>query len=178
MKKYTPYILPLIVILVVFVLIYRWYDMRTERMTSSLLDEGVVIENLSEDELQKTLSEASDFATVEMTPVKPEGGSEAKDEDEKLSDAVIRYDVSDGKLKFSVIGTFPESSEEYQVFLRDLNDTVTRHAFTLEDRKGGLVGSASVSADVLPVEVIVARGGSDKPGEIVLRGTIEAPVQE
>jgi len=180
MKKYTPYILPLIVIAVVFILVYRWYNMRTERMTSSLLEEGVIIENLSEEELQETLNEAGDFKTIELTPVQ---SAEADDEDEgseaeSASDAVIRYDITDDRVRFSVIGTFPESTESYQVFLRDVDGTVTRHAFTLEDRKGGLIGSASVSVEVLPVEVIVARGGSDKPGEIVLSGRIDAPDQE
>lgn len=204
MKKYTPYILPLIVIAVVFILVYRWYNMRTERMTSSLLDEGVIIENLSEEELAETLNEAGDFKTIELKPVTPagddidagEGENEGDGDDTgdttdsadetssdaqspQVSDAVIRYDITDdNRVRFSVIGTFPESSESYQVFLRDIDGTVTRHAFTLEDRKGGLVGSAGVSVDVLPVDVIVARGGTDEPGEVVLEGRIDAPAED
>lgn len=180
MKKYTPYILPLVVVAVVFILVYRWYNMRTERMTSSLLDEGVVIENLSEEELQETLDEASDFKTAELKPVQPaESETEGETpESSETGEGVIRYDITDNRVVFSVIGTFPKSEENYQVFLKDIDGTVTRHAFTLEDRKGGLVGSAAVSVDILPVEVLVARGGIDKPGEVVLSGRIEAPDQE
>lgn len=190
MKKYTPYILPLVVIAVVFVLVYRWYSMRTERMTSSLLEEGVIIENLSEEELQETLGEASDFQTVNLTPVTPSPTAEATPaegetatpsptaEMTELGEGVIRYDIDGDRLRFSVIAQFPESEESYQVFLRDIDGTVTRHAFTLDLQKGGYIGSAAVSAEILPVDVIVARGGTEEPGEVVQSGRIEAPSQE
>jgi hypothetical protein len=190
MKKYTPYILPLIVIAVVFILVFRWYNMRNDRMTSSLLEEGVVIENLSEEELQETLDEAGDYETVQLQPVAPAAEEEESMSDPETTDegdkvelsetgqGVIRYDIQDDRVRFSVIGTFPESSEPYQAFLRDVDGTVTRHAFTLEERKGGLVGSAAISVDVLPVEVIIARGGTQEPGEIVLMGKLEAPATE
>ena len=191
MKKYTPYFLPLIVIAVVFVLVYRWYSMRTERMTASLLDEGVVIENLSEEELQETLSETGDFESVELPPATPTAEpSETPEEDSTMDsqepaeamaesgEGVIRYNIDGDTLRFSVIAQFPESEDEYQVFLSDPDGTVVRHAFTLEMRKGGYLGSAAVSASVLPVEVIVARGGSDEPGTVVMTGRIEAASQE
>lgn len=190
MKKYTPFILPLIIIAVVFVLVYRWYSMRTERMTSSLLDEGVVIENLSEAEIQESFSEAADFETVQLNPVQPgaQEGDQASDDESNQGEqpeaqdpagtGVIRYQVEDGRVRFSVVANFPESGESYQVFLRDTDGMVTRFAFTLEDSKGGQMGSAAVSADILPVEVVVAKGGTDQPGEVVLTGRIEAPSQE
>ena len=56
MKKYTPYIFPLVVLSVVFLLVFRWYSMRTDRLETDLFAEGVEIENLSEDEMVRSIN--------------------------------------------------------------------------------------------------------------------------
>jgi hypothetical protein len=164
MKKYTPYVLPLAVLAVVFLLVFRWYNTRTEPLSEeTLFGEGVEIENLTDAEAQEAISGAGDFETVAMEAQDGTAGS-------------VRYEVEDNKVKFSVIGNLPDpESGTYYVWLKDVDSDSMRQAFTLELGKGGYVGSAALSADLLPFEVIVSDESEAEKAlqDVVLRAVVE-----
>ena len=164
MKKLSPYIFPAIVLGLVFLLVFRWYTMRTDRVESGLLSEGVIIENLSEDEVQ-ALDSVADFQAAEMV-------STSED-----ATGTVKYEVKDDKVTFTVAAVLPEEETEYQVWLQEVDSETTRHAFDLEMKKGGYIGSAAFSADLLPLKVVV-RNGANLTGDgagVLLETTIEAP---
>lgn len=147
MKKYLPYVFPVIAILIVVFLLFRWYRMNDQRDGEiSQFGEGVEIENLSDSEAQEVLSGVGDYTTVEMDSTNDEAmGS-------------IRYELDEDKVRFSVMATLPEpEAGQYQVWLREVDGDAVRKAFVLDMSKGGYMGSAGVSADVLPFEVVVSK---------------------
>ncbi|MBP7700453.1 hypothetical protein KA111_00115 [Candidatus Woesebacteria bacterium] len=163
MKKYTPYIFPLVVLGVIFLLVFRWYSMKTERLDDSSFAEGVEIENLSQDELVKSINGVGDYASVNLN---------SKDED---TTGVVRYEVKDDKVRFSVMANLPESDEEYNVWLKEVDGTEMREVFSLVSGKGGYIGSAALPSELLPFEIIVsqektAKGAMDTS---ILNGVIK-----
>jgi hypothetical protein len=163
MKKYTPYLFPLIVLAIVFFLIFRWYNLRTERVANDLFGEGVQIENLTETEVDTVLNGLQDVSRVELEP------------EVETARGDIRYEISDGRVRFTVTAALPQVEEGYQVWLKEVDGDRRRLAFALEERKGGYMGSAALSADLLPFEVVVTRNVpqvEDELVEVVLRGTI------
>lgn len=170
MKKFTPYVFPLVALLVVIFLLYRWYDMRTEQAVKPVeFGEGVEIENLSENELGSVLRGANDVTTVDLQNIQPEGAEPAT--------GVIRYDVVDNKVLFSVMAELPELEQgAYQVWLKEINGNGSRKAFSLEVGKGGMMGSASVATELLPFEVVVTKEmnvADETMEEVLLKGVIE-----
>lgn len=162
MKSFAPYIFPAVVVLVLGVLIARWYGNRAQ-VSEDIFSEGVQIENLSQEELEKTLSGVGDFTSVDLEPApaapENEGGS---------LENIIRYEIADGKVRFGVIAGLEKAEETYQVWLREINGDTSRQAFTLEYGKGGYVGSAALSADLLPFEVLITRGDDEPTVENIL----------
>ncbi len=139
--------------------------MRAERMEAGLLSEGVIIENLSEEQVAE-LESIGDYTTAEM-----EGTSED-------SSGVVRYEVADDKVTFTVSATLPENEgTNYQVWLKEVDSETTRHAFDLQMKKGGYVGSAALSADLLPLEVVVRDEATllDSESEVLLHTILAAP---
>lgn len=163
MKKYTPYIFPLVVLSVVFLLVFRWYGMRTSRLDQDLFAEGIEIENLSEDELAESINGVGDYDSVELT-------SESDD-----AQGVVRYEIKDEKVRFSVMANLPESDQDYRVWLKEVDGDAIREVFALTPGKGGYVGSAALPAELLPFEVIVSEelDAVDATETSVLRGVIE-----
>lgn len=182
MKKYSSYILPALVVLVILSLIFRWYRNRQRVEKVSEFGEGIQIENLTDQEVSNALKGVGDYQTVDLkpeptaSPVTSEGEMAAMP-----NNGMIRYDIADGKVKFSVMATLPEMSVgRYQVWLRTLDDSTLQRVFVLEMNKGGYVGSAAVSQDLLPFEVIVSKEMTDdsKMEDIIMRGTITKPSLE
>lgn len=173
MKKYTPYIFPLIVVVIVFFLVYRWYSVRTDRGTQQAdLGEGIQIENLTPEQLQNMSQGSKDLETAAMEP----GTTDA----EVAGIGTIRYEIVDGKVNFSVLANLPDSATPYYVWVRSKDGSDLTQAFTLEMGKGGYMGTAAVPEDRLPLEVIVSQS-SDKASvmdSVVLRGMIEAKTAE
>lgn len=170
MKKITPYIFPVLVILVVIFLITRWYGKRGQ---ISEYGEGIQIENLSEEELQDALSGVGDYTTVPLEQYqsdvpKPTGTVQTP------STGSIRYEVDEDKVKLSVIVQTNDSIDNYYVWLKTEGSEKATQAFVLSQGKGGLVGSGAFSADQLPVEVLVGKGSGlrDDMSNVVLRGKI------
>ncbi len=168
MKKYTPYIFPLVVFGIIFMLVFRWYTLRSERMEYSILGEGVEIENLSQEEMVKSIQGVGDYDSVDLTSENPE------------NNGVIRYEVKDDKVRFSVMANLPEPTTEYRVWLKETDGTAMREVFTLTPGKGGYIGSAALPSELLPFEVIVSESADAKMAaeENVLSGTIDATESE
>lgn len=165
MKKYTPYIFPLVVLGIIFMLVFRWYTLRAERSEYALLGEGVEIENLSQDEMVKSIQGVGDYESVDLEAADPEGTDKG----------VFRYELRDDKVRFSVMANLPEPTSEYHVWLRSTDGTAIRKVFTLVEGKGGYLGSAALPAELLPFEVIVTETSDEKmvDEDYVLRGTVE-----
>lgn len=163
MKKALPFVFPVAALLLVAFLAFRWYGQRTER-TGEITEfgEGIAIEELSGSELDSVIKGTGDYKSVTMT-----GSDEAM--------GTIRYEIADGKVRFSVNADLPElESGMYQVWLKATDSEAIRKAFVLDQSKAGFMGSASISAETLPFEVVVTRELSDDatPEQEVLKGTI------
>ncbi len=173
MKKYTPYIFPLIVVIIVFFLVYRWYSVRTERDTQQAdVGEGIQIENLTPEQLQSMSQGSRDLESTTMEPGTPDA--------EAAGIGTIRYEVVDGKVNFSVLANLPDSETPYTVWVRSKDGTDLTQAFTLSMGKGGYMGTAAVPEDLLPLEVIVSQATSKDAvmDSVVLKGMIEAKASE
>ncbi len=74
MKRFTPYIFPLVVLLVIFFLVYRWYSLRSQqRAEDAEFGEGIQIENLSEEEAANVVTGVGDVETAPLeAPVQPD----------------------------------------------------------------------------------------------------------
>ena len=165
MKKYLPYVFPSLAILIVIFLVFRWYSLNTQQAGEiSQFAQGVEIENLSQTQLQETLNGAGDYQTLDLKSY------------DATSSGEIRYEIAEGKIRFTVYANLPQlESGEYQVWLRDLNGETSRKAFVLENGKGGYMGSAAISSEVLPFELVVSREMTPdgEIEEIVLTGILD-----
>lgn len=163
MKKALPFVFPVAALLLVAFLAFRWYGQRTQPTGEiSEFGEGVEIEELSGAELDKVMKGAGDYKTVTL-----EGSAEAM--------GTVRYEVEDGKVRFSVSADLPTiTAGQYQVWLKATDSEAIRKAFVLEDSKSGFMGSAAISEETLPFEVLVTREMSDDntPEDVVLRGVL------
>lgn len=171
MKKYTPYIFPLIVIVIVFFLVYRWYSLRTQRgNTAADLNSDIQIENLSPEQLSSVLRGTEDVNTTQLEPA-------TTGEAAPVGRGSIRYVIENGRVNFSVSADLPDSDTAYRVWIRSQNGTDLTEAFMLETSKGGYTGSASIPQDKLPVEVIVSTAAQESEvlTTVLLRGNIAAP---
>jgi hypothetical protein len=163
MKKILPYIFPAVAVLLVIFLGYRWYSSQTAKSGEiSPFGEGVQIEDLSTNDQTNLIKGVGDYKTVELS-----GEGEAMGE--------IRYELKDGKARFSIMAYLPELTEgSYEVWLKKEGSEEVKKAFALEAGKGGFVGSAAIDESLLPVEVIVSR--ELRPDltleQVVLRGTL------
>jgi hypothetical protein len=148
MKKFLPFVFPFIALLIVLFLAVRWYNSRTVRSDDGkIADFGdtVKVENLSNDQLNSMKNSAKDEKTIEL-----------KSSDGMKGD--IRYDLKDGKVYFSVNADLPELTQGvYQVWLKEVGGDAKKKAFMLTYSKGGFTGSAAISADTLPIEVVVSK---------------------
>ncbi len=165
MKKLLPFIFPLVAVLVIIFLVFRWYRLNTQTPgTISEFGEGIEIEDLSTTELQDSLSGVGDYKTVDLISA----------DDESVGR--VRYEIKDGKIKFSVFAGLPELEYGmYQVWLREPGSLISRKAFILIQSKGGYLGSAAISEEVLPFEVVVSKEvrPDDQMEEVILTGVIE-----
>lgn len=166
MKKILPFLFPLTSLAIVMFLAFRWYSNRTDRGNITPFAENITIEELTTEDSAMALRGVGDFETVEMS-----------NEDDSVADGQIRYEIKDGKVRFSVITNVEDSpSNSYQVWLKDPNSAAVRRAFQLTYLKGGMSGTAAIDASTLPFEVIVSmdEAGATVPSQVILRGLIEA----
>lgn len=169
MQKYLPYLFPSIAILLVAFLLFRWYRLNTQHQ--GIIPEfaqGIEIEDLSSDEAQAQLgmSDSVETQSLTLTDETMEGMGE------------LRYELGeDNKVRFSVYANLPESEGSYQVWLKDPVGDALRKAFVLESGKGGYLGSAAISQEVLPFSVMVSEElnpDDNSLEKLLLEGMIEA----
>jgi hypothetical protein len=147
MKKFLPFVFPAIALAIVLFLAVRWYNSRTVRDNGQITEfaEGVKIEDLTQAEMNNLRGMANNEKTVELKGTDDMSGQ-------------VRYEMKDGRIYFSVYATLPELTVgHYQVWLKQVNGDSKRKAFILEMNKGGYMGSAAISADTLPFEVVVSK---------------------
>ncbi|OGJ37612.1 MAG: hypothetical protein A2383_02945 [Candidatus Pacebacteria bacterium RIFOXYB1_FULL_39_46] len=165
MKKIYPYIFPAVALLFVFFLLFRWYNLRTQREAmTSLLNEGVVIEQLTAEDAKGLIAGVGDYESVDLVGEDPTHLGE------------VRYELRDDELLFSVFATLPApATGDYQVWLRQTEGNAQRKAFRLTASKSGYMGSGALDASTLPLEIIVSNELTDDGllEKVLLRGTIE-----
>jgi len=174
MRKFLPFVFPLLALLIVVYLGMRWYRTETSRNTAdkkpAQFADGAKIEDLSASTSSQLKTPAKDEKTVDMS-----GSDNAKGQ--------IRYELKDGKVYFSVFADLPELKDGegvYQVWLKQVNGDQKRKAFTLENTKSGYTGGAAISMDTLPFDVVVTKQQSvsdDNMSSTLLSGTIEKEVK-
>lgn len=169
MKKALPFVFPVAALLLVAFLAFRWYGQQTTPEGDiAEFGEGVEIEELSSTELDNVIKGVGDFETIELEPASEEQATQAL--------GGVRYEIADGRVRFSVSASLPElESGMYQVWLKATDSDAVRKAFVLEYSKGGYMGSAAISEETLPFEVLVTREETDDdtPEEVILRGVLE-----
>ena len=169
LEQFLPFIFPSAAIILVVILAFRWYRLRNDQVGKiSEFAQGVEIEDLTEAERSSTLSGVKDVKAVELQG----------DVEETMGE--IRYELSDDKVKFSVTATLPqEDGSQYQVWLKEVDGQAVRKAFTLEMLKGGYSGSAAISTETLPFEVVVSKEvvNDNLMEQILLRGVVEVETE-
>ncbi len=165
LKQFLPFVFPTAAIILVIILAFRWYRLRSEQIGKiSEFAQGVEIEDLTETERQTSLSGVKDVERVDL------------ESEQESALGEIRYEISDEKVKFSVAATLPEEEvAQYQVWLKEVDGKAIRKAFALEMLKGGYTGSAAISAETLPFEVVVSKEMVDDNlmEQVLLRGVLE-----
>ncbi len=167
LKKLLPFIFPTAAIVLVIILGVRWFRLRQERTGQiSEFAEGIEIEDLTDEATQQPLSEAEDLASLELI----------NETDDEGVMGQVRYELDDERIRFSVFANLPETDATYQVWLQDLTGESRRPAFVLSRLKGGYIGSAAISAETLPFEVIVTKEENldNEMEQILLRGVMSA----
>lgn len=169
MKKVLPFIFPLVALVIVVFLAMRWYSHHTTRpqgeTSQTEFAEGEKIEDLSASEAGKLRRPVRDLSTVDL-----------KGSDSASGSGQVRYEISDGKLYFSVIANLPHLDQGfYQVWLKDPSSDSRKKAFTLQENKGGFMGDGAISASTLPFDVVVTKKtvDDDELGDVMLQGSIQ-----
>lgn len=161
LQALLPYLFPLIAIIFVVIMFARWYKGKTAEKPVSLLDsQQLQVESLPANVQNDIIKGASDYKMLSM-----QGATGAGE---------LRYQIKDGKLTFTVTANLPESKEDYAVWLMDASGSSKRRVFNLEFGKAGYVGSAVVSADVLPVKVLVVKASDLMLQDILFQAEIVA----
>ena len=161
MKKYLPFIFPAIAILIVIFLAVRWYNLNTDKKGQvNEFAQGIEVEDI---DLQDIMAKngAKDLEKVDLN------------DNEGKSLGSIRYQIENQKVQLSVLASLPElTAGRYQVWFKQVDSDAVKKAFVLSEAKGGFLGSAAISADVLPFEVVVSKELVDDNilEEIVLKG--------
>jgi len=159
-KKFVPYIFPLLAFAFVVFMFIRWYSNRVAEQGNGLLSSDLEIINLTQEEEKSIILGTTDFSTVEMMAVGEASGE-------------IRYQLLEDKLNFTVTANLPHSNEAFVVWLKEVEGDAKKKVFTLTYSKAGFIGSASVPAEVLPVEVVVSKESDLLLEDALLRGIIE-----
>lgn len=168
MKKVVPFIFPLIALVIVLGLLFRWYSLRTNSDGQiSPAAQSIEVSDITSEEENRLARPAQDLQSVNLTPTSTDSAVPAQGR--------VRYEMVDGKVNFSVSATLPElKTGRYQVWLRSEGE-VTK-AMVLRLQKGGWMASGSVSGDHLPLEITVSHEemDDDTMEQVMLKAQIEA----
>lgn len=162
LQNLLPYLFPLLAVVLVVVMFARWYKGQTAEAPVSLLDSQLEVESLPAQVQDSVIKGASDYQMLNMS-----GSEQAVGE--------VRYQIKDDKLSFTVTANLPSDQEEYAVWLADQNTEAKKRVFNLKYSKAGYVGSAVISAEVLPVKVLVSKASDLLLEEVLLQTEILKP---
>lgn len=163
MNKYLPFVFPAVAMLIIVFLAYRWFSLQTNRPLADI-GEGIEIEDLTPDEAETVMrGTGEDVKEVEL----------AGEEDQPMAQGDVRYEIKDGRVRFSVIANLPQPQGGfYQAWVK-AGEAVSK-AFRLEMNKGGYAGTAALNQNSLPFEVIVTQEQQDDETmeTVILRGIV------
>lgn len=162
MKKYLPFIFPTIAVLIVIFLAIRWYNLNTSNGQVNDFADDIEIESIEGDQVMVGEG-VNDTSEAEL--MTPDGQSQG----------AVRYQLDDQKVKMTVMGSLPEITEgQYQVWLKQIDGEAMKKAFVLSQLKGGFIGSAAISREVFPFEVVVTKEieNDDQPEDFLLRAVL------
>lgn len=160
LQDILPYIFPLIAIILVVIMFARWYKGKTTEAPTSTINDQMSVESLPVDMQNSIIKGASDYSMIDMQGAGQNSGE-------------VRYQVSNDKLTFTVSALLPESKEDYAVWLVDPSSEAKKRVFNLTYSKAGYIGSAAVSASVLPVRVVVTKASDLMLDDVLLSAEIE-----
>lgn len=197
MKALIPFILPLVVLIILGVVFWRWVQNNSNEPAISDSAASVQVMEVDQATTTELARGASDVPTVEMTS--PEDAPEAADN----SSARIRYQIKDNAVSLLVLASLATrvqaarqaaqneattagevqptpSDPKYIVWFKPAGQETLTRAFELEVGKGGFMGTASVSLDALPMTVYIttAETMADVPANTWFEATIPAPTAE
>ncbi len=162
LQALLPYLFPSIAIIFVVIMFARWYKGKTAESPVNLLNSQLQVESLPKEVQNDIIKGATDYQMLDMQGVDQAVGE-------------LRYQIKDDKLSFTVTANLPASREDYAVWLTDLNGDAKKRVFNLVYSKAGYVGSAMVSANVLPVRVVVAKASDLMLQDALLKAELAAP---
>lgn len=159
MKKYLPFVLPALSVLLVLFFAIRWYQ---EKTTASLptpeVSAGAEIEELSVNELaslEQMSQGIGNYQKVMLTGVNDSGE--------------VRFEKKDGKIYFTVTANLAElTADTYRLWLKTAHSQEFVASKTFAFNKAGFVAATVVGADKLPLTLEVRQGET-----VVLSGQLQ-----
>jgi hypothetical protein len=112
MKKFLPFVFPVIALLIVAFLAFRWYNSRTVRGEAKTggINEGVRIEDLTQEEMNRLNAQGT--AGKDLKTLKLEG---------KDVTGQVRYELKDGQVQFTVNAALPDLEQgKYQIVIQSV----------------------------------------------------------
>lgn len=166
MNKLLPFLFPLLALIIVLVLLFRWWQIRNQGAISPEA-QNVEVEELPLGSVSPTTSPTAvrDLPSITLEPATHSG---------ELANGVVRYEVSNGKVSFTVQTNLPApQAGKYQVWIN--KDQTLSKVAVLSETKGGYSASSSVEVSRLPLEVIVSREVTDDQQleTVLLRGRLQ-----
>jgi hypothetical protein len=176
LTKILPTLLPIIALIIVVILAFRWYQLKTSQVVNiPELPPKIEIESLNPEEqtrLQNLAKGIGDYQTIKLTPAAGVVGQ-----------GEIRYEIQADRLYASIITSLapPQASESYQVWLKVNDDADWQSSAPLIENKAGFTSTFALTTDKLPVAVKVTHEGVVSPASpapaqtILFQGIIPAP---
>ncbi len=159
MKKFIPYIFPIIALIIVIVLAFNWYSNRTqEEIPTPPVSAGAEIEELSVSELEALDALGRGLGNFQTLDLIGQGGL-----------GEVRYEKRDNQVFFTVVANLlaPDSGN-YQLFIKPAGaaDFIASEHFTFG--KAGYLAGTVLDLTQLPVEIQVRLAD-----QVVLEGTLQ-----
>lgn len=144
-QKFLPFLLPLLIILIIVFLAWRWYRGQTdEEISVPDYSEGLAIENLSETELaalEAMKNRLGDYQVLPLTGAAPNQGE-------------VRYLISDEKLILTLTASLGENSVGYRLWFLGSDSRLVKSQI-LALGKSGYTASLVLPLEVLPLSLYV-----------------------
>jgi hypothetical protein len=163
LKKLLPFVLPLIALILIIIIVSRWYRGQTNNsIATPEYTEGLEIENLSQSELEalENIKQGlGDYQKVDFTGVYT---------------GEVRYEVKEDRLFLSITANLPETAAAYTLWLTSGATTTRSNDLTLS--KTGYHTALVTTIDKLPLTLIISEDTANAatPSKELLRATVPA----